>query len=90
MASQLSDRHFYETPYEYQSSSGFISDQQWECKSKFTIGNTFNSINNTLRRIIQIVQAIFHPFEGFLSFAITHRFLINKQPEQNNPGKRIY
>ena len=88
MASQLSD--IFMKCHMSTNRFGFISDEKWECKSKFTIGNTFNSINNGLRRIIELVQAIFHPFDGFLSFVITHRFLINKQPERNNPVKHIY
>ena len=90
MASQLSDRHFYETLYECHCFGFIVSDEQGECKSKFTIDNTFNSINNPLRRIIQLVQAIFHPFKEFLSFVIMHRFLVNEQYEQNNPVKHIY
>ena len=45
MASQLSDRHFYETLYECHCFGFIVSDEQCECKSKFTIDNIFNSIN---------------------------------------------
>ena len=88
MASQLSDRHFYETLYECRCFRFIVSDEQWECK--FTIDNTFNSINNPFRRIIHLVQAIFHPFKEFLLFVIMYQFLINEQSEQNNPVKHIY
>ena len=90
MASHLSERHFYETLYECHCFGFIVSDEQWECKSTFTIDNTFNSLNNPLRRIIQLFQAICHPFKEFLSFVIMHRFLVNQQSEQNNHVKHIH
>ena len=49
---------FYETPYECQCFEFTVGNEQWEFKSKFTIGNSFESINNALQRITLSFEVI--------------------------------
>ena len=52
--------YFYKSPYECRCFEFTVGDELWECKSKFTIGNSFESINNALKQRYETIQRVIY------------------------------